>query len=368
MSSGNRRRPVVVEPRRRRDRGRDVGRRPAAGGGLGRRRGRMLPGAPADRLVADALACGGDVLGPGPAAAADDLRALGAPLGRHVGVRRAVDGLVEAPAVGRVVAEVRVHAERQVGEVAQPRQHAGHVVGRQAVDEHRADADVLELARGAAELVALRAAPVLAEDAAHAVAAAAEADPHRDAGLHQRLDRAERQPVADERHRLEQHEVRRVLVEDARQELEHLLARLGVDVAVDAERERRVAGTAGLLDRLAADAQPAPRDVHPVHRRRERGLRAAVLAPSGPTCSSRRRRSRRRGRSGGRRAPRRARGRAPTCPTAPRPRAASRRGACGRARSRCRRRGSRTSARAAAPRRARRQCSSPAIRKPPSAP
>jgi hypothetical protein len=35
---------------------------------------------------------------------------------------------------------------------------------------------------------------------------------------------------------------------------------------------------AGLLDRLAADAQPAARDVHPVHRRRERGLRAAVLA------------------------------------------------------------------------------------------
>ncbi len=54
------------------------------------------------------------------------------------------------------------------------------------------------------------------------------------------------------------------------------LPRLAVDVAVDAEGERRVAGAAGLLDRLAPDAQAAPGDVHPVHRGRERGAGAAV--------------------------------------------------------------------------------------------
>src|SRR3954454_829083 len=104
----------------------------------------------------------------------------------------------------------------------------------------------------------------------------AEAHPDGDAAAHERLDRRERQPVADERHRLEQHQVGRVLVEHARQQLEHLAAALAVDVAVDAERERDLAGAAGALDRLAADAQPAAGDVHPVHRRRERRLGLAV--------------------------------------------------------------------------------------------
>ena len=143
----------------------------------------------------------------------------------------------------------------------------GHVVGRQAVDEQRPHAELLEAPRRAAELVALRAAPVLAEDAAHAVAAAAEADPDRDAGGHQRLDGAERQPVADERDRLEQDEVGRVVLEGARQQLEELAPGRAVDVAVDAERERRLVLAAGLLDRLAADPDAAARDVHPVQRR-----------------------------------------------------------------------------------------------------
>jgi len=203
----------------------------------------------ARRDAVDGLANRGDVLGPRAAAAADDLRALGPPVRRHLGELPAVDGAVEAPAVGRVVAEVRIDAERQVREVPQPREHPGHVVGRQAVDEQRPDPDLLEVVDGAAELIALRAAPMLAEHAAHAVAAAAEADPDGDPALHERLDGAEREPVADERHRLEQDEVGRVLVEDARQQLEHLLARLAVDVAVDAERERRLARPPGPLDR-----------------------------------------------------------------------------------------------------------------------
>ena len=189
------------------------------------------------------------------------------------------------------------------------------------------------------------------------VAAAAEADPDGDPALHERLDGAERQPVADERHRLEQDEVGRVLVEDARQELEHLLARLAVDVAVDAEGERRVAGAAGLLDRLArrraGRAGRCPSSAPGSRTRRGRGGRARRSAP---TCSSRSRRCRRRGRRGGRRGPRRAGGRAPRCPTAPRPRAASRRAAGARARWRCRRRASRSAAGRAAPRAVRRPC------------
>ena len=72
------------------------------------------------------------------------------------------------------MAEVRVDAERQLGEVAQPRDDARHVVDRQAVDQQRLDAHLLEAPRGAAEEVALGRAPVLAVDPAHAVAAAAD--------------------------------------------------------------------------------------------------------------------------------------------------------------------------------------------------
>ena len=78
------------------------------------------------------------VLGPHAAAAADDLGALVAPAQRQLGVLRALDaGLVAPPRRGQV-AEVGVDAERQVGEVAQPREHAGDVIGRDAVDGQRA--------------------------------------------------------------------------------------------------------------------------------------------------------------------------------------------------------------------------------------
>ena len=241
------------------------------------RRGRGL--APA-RELAHARGRGFDVLGAHATAAADDVGALVAPAGGQLGVLVAADRAVEAPAVVGVVAEVGIDAERQVGEVAQPRQHARHVVGRQAVDHQRLDALLLEVAGRAAELVALGAAPVLAEDAAHAVAAAAEAHPDRDARGDQRLDHLVGQTFADQRHRLEQDEVGRILLEDAGQQRQRLLARLRVDVAVDREGERDLAGAAALLDRLAAELDAAARDVHPVDR--ERQPRRAVGSPSRP--------------------------------------------------------------------------------------
>src|SRR4051812_7035492 len=81
------------------------GRGPATGERVGRRRGGPRL-APPRRPVADALACRGDVLRAGAAAAADDLRPLLAPRRGHIGVLGGVDGLVEAPPVGGVVAEV----------------------------------------------------------------------------------------------------------------------------------------------------------------------------------------------------------------------------------------------------------------------
>ena len=150
-----------------------------------------------------------------PAAAADDLRALGAPAERELRVLGRPDVVVEAPLGAGEVPEVRVDAERQLGEVAQPRQHPGHVVDREAVDQERADAHLLEAPGRAAEEVALGRAPVLPEDAAHAVPAAPEGEPDREPGLEQPLDGLVGRRVADESERLEQDQIRRVLLEDA---------------------------------------------------------------------------------------------------------------------------------------------------------
>ena len=158
------------------------------------------------------------MLGRDAAAAADDLRALLAPLERERGVRLGVDPLVEAPEVAREVAEVRVDAERQLGEVAQPADHAGHVIDGQAVDQQRADAHLLEPPCGAAEEIALGRPPVLAVDAADAVAAAAERDPDGEAQLEELLDESERLGLADQRERLEQDQVGRLVVEDLREQ------------------------------------------------------------------------------------------------------------------------------------------------------
>ena len=154
----------------------------------------------------------GEVLGADAAASADDLRALFAPVERELGVLGTADAELMAPAGGGQVPQVRVHAERQVGEVPQPRQHPGDVVGWHAVDRQGRDPHLLEAARRAAERVALGTAPVLAVHAAHAVPAAPEAEPYRNPRLEQALDGGVC-GAAYQREGLEQDEVGRIFLE-----------------------------------------------------------------------------------------------------------------------------------------------------------
>ena len=184
----------------------------------------------------------------------------------------------EAPAAVAVVAEVRVHAQRQVGEVAQVGDHARDVVGRDAVDEQRGRAHLLEAPRGAPEGVALRAAPVLAVDAAQPVATAPEGEPHGQAGRQQPLDRGvERR--REQRQGLEQDEVGRLglVGEQAREQPDRLDRLLGVDVAVEREGDGALALAVELVHRLAGEAQPAAPDVHPMHGRVAVGPQARTV-------------------------------------------------------------------------------------------
>ena len=80
------------------------------------------------------------------------------------------------------------------------------------------------------------------------------------------LDRLEREAVADQRHRLHQEEVGRVVLEDAREQPERRHALGRVDVAVDGERDRALAASACLLDGLPREVDAHARDVHPVRR------------------------------------------------------------------------------------------------------
>src|SRR5262249_25829156 len=91
-----------------------------------------------------------------------------------------------------------------------------------------------------------------------------EADPHRDAGGEQALD-GRVGGAANEREGLEQDQVGRVLLEYAGEKADGLVALGRVDVAVDAERHRAVAGAAALLDRAAGEANALAGDVHPVN-------------------------------------------------------------------------------------------------------
>ena len=201
------------------------------------------------------------------AAAAHDLRALLAPGGGQLRVLLAADALVGGPAGLGVVAEVRVDAERQVGEVAQPGEHPVHVVRRDAVDEQGAHAHLLEAAGGAPEQVPLGAAPVLPEDTAEAVTAAAEAEPHGQPGGERGLDGGEGL-VADQGHRLEQEQVGRLLLEGAREQLEALEPLGAVHVAVEAERDRAVVRAPELGGGVAGEPDPAAGQLHPVGGRR----------------------------------------------------------------------------------------------------
>jgi hypothetical protein len=205
------------------------------------------------------------MLGTDPAAAADDLRTLLPPAQRAPRVLRATDVALVTPTRGGQVAEVRVDAERQIREVPQPGDHPLDVVGRDAVDQQRPHAELLEAQRGATERVALRPAPVLAVNAADTVTTATEARPHRQPGRHQRLDRRVCR-VAHERERLEQDQVRRLVLERPAEQPDRLLAVGRVDVPVEAERDRHLVPAAGVLRGGPGEPHRTPRDVHPVHR------------------------------------------------------------------------------------------------------
>ena len=156
------------------------------------------------------------------------------------------------------------------------------MVGRQAVDEQGAHAEIVQAPGGAAELVALGAAPVLAEDAAHAVATAPEAGPHRDPRGHQRLDGGQGELVADQGDRLQQDEVGRMVLEGARQQLDELAPGRAVDVAVDREGEGHLVLAARLRDGVAPDLDAQARDVHPVQRREVPGALGLHLGGEAP--------------------------------------------------------------------------------------
>ena len=83
------------------------------------------------------------------------------------------------PTTGGQISEVRVDAKWQIGEVAQPRHHASHVVGGHAVHQERVNAHLFKMPRRTAERIALGAAPMLSVDPAHPVPAAPKAQPYR---------------------------------------------------------------------------------------------------------------------------------------------------------------------------------------------
>ena len=245
---------LLVEPRRRHGDGSASA--SGSSSGVGRRR----PGVVPSTAFATAAMWSGVVPQQPPM--------ICAPSARHSSASSAYSAgpiaLVEAPLAAAEVTEVRIDAERQAREVAQPREHPANVLDRKAVDEQRPDAHLLEAPRGAAEEIALGRAPVLAVDTADSVSAAAEREPHRQPGLEQQLDRLEGRGVTDQGQRLEQDQVGRGILERARKQ-RHRLALLGRrDVLGDRERDRTLVG-ASLVDRgLPRQLHPAAGDVEPV--------------------------------------------------------------------------------------------------------
>ena len=205
---------------------------------------------------------GSDVPGRDAAAAADDLCTFPTPLEREGRKRIRVDALVEAPEVAGEMAEVRVDAQWEVGEITEPADHAGHVVDGEAVDEKGADAHLLEPARSPPEQVAFRRSPVLAVDAADAVAAAAERDPDGDPQLEQLLDEGERLGLTNERERFEQDQVGMLVIEDLRQQLCRAAPRERLGILREGECDR--AWPRYLRGRSTSEPDPGARDIHPV--------------------------------------------------------------------------------------------------------
>src|SRR4029453_13080130 len=101
------------------------------------------------------------------------------------------------------MAEVRIDAERELREVAEPRDHPGQVVDRETVDQERPHAHLLEPPCRPAEEVACGRAAVQAVDAANSATAAAEGQTHRKPRLEQERHGLEGRRLTDESERLE---------------------------------------------------------------------------------------------------------------------------------------------------------------------
>ena len=207
------------------------------------------------------------MLGTRSAAAADDLRALGAPATSQLPVLETADLGLDPPAAARVVAEVRIHPQRHVGEVAQVGDHPVDVIRRNAVSQQRRDAHLLKPARGAPKRVALGPAPMLTVDPAQAMQAAAERQPHRDLQPDQRLHHPE-QRRRDHRQRLQQDQIGRIVPRAsglATPPSPRFGATYPVDIAVERERHHALVRATRLGDRLPGHPDAAPRGLHPMH-------------------------------------------------------------------------------------------------------
>jgi hypothetical protein len=105
---------------------------------------------------------------------------------------------------------------------------------------------------------------VLPVHAADAVPAAPEREPEGQAGLEQPPNRLVRLGVSNEGQRLEQEEVRRLLLEHLREELDRPFAPRRVDFVGDRERHGAFVASPLVLDRLPRQPDAEPADVHPV--------------------------------------------------------------------------------------------------------
>ena len=253
--------------------------RDASGPSSGSAAGRLCPGlVPSQHRAAPAARCSGPTPQQPPMICAPSSRQLSASLAYS---SPPMLGSWRQPAADRYP-RFGYDTERKVGEVTQPRQHPGDVVGRHAVDRQRADAHLLEPARRATEGVALGPAPMLAVDAAHAVATAAEAQPHGQAGVEQRLDRRVRR-AAYERQGLDR--IRSGWSSSNARDSSRIVSRpSGVSTSplmLNATATSSLA--AGVPCGGPGEADGAPRHVHPVHRLRrirQLGPRRGA-APSG---------------------------------------------------------------------------------------
>src|SRR3984885_10120929 len=106
---------------------------------------------------------------------------------------------------------------------------------------------------------------MLAVHSAHAVPTAAEAQPHRKAGLKKPFDRRIRRG-AHEGQSLHENQIWRVSLECSRQETDRLGAVRRVDITVDAEGDGHLIANSALFSRPAGQLYAPPGHIHPVDR------------------------------------------------------------------------------------------------------